>query len=103
AVSTEIALPSGFVPDVTAMDTNAVDTTTAVQFTVTDVGSDFTESDLTHVIRHKGQTKVAKTTVQMINKRPTRAKVDYAGVLPDSGATVIDVLHNDWVSADKTL
>jgi Big-like domain-containing protein/Calx-beta domain-containing protein len=104
SVSTSVAPPSGFVPDATTLATLAADqTTTALQFTLTDVGSDWTETGVTHVINHKGETKVAKSSVKMFNRRPTKAKADAWSVMTNSGATTIPVLHNDVVAPPKTL
>ena len=33
-------------------------TTTAIQFTLTDVGSDWTQTNVTHVIDHKGTQRI---------------------------------------------
>jgi Bacterial Ig domain len=102
-VSTNIAPPSGFATDATSISATVADQTTAVQFTLTDVGSDWTETGVTHVINHKGTTRVATSSVRMFNRRPTKAKADFWVVMTNSGATEIPVLHNDVVAPPKTL
>jgi hypothetical protein len=102
-VSTSIAPPSGFVPDESSQAVMVADTVTAVQFTLTDVGSDWTETGVTHVINHNGIRKVETGSIKMFNKLRTRAKPDYTTVLPDSSNNVIDVLPNDSVADTKTL
>ena len=102
-VSMNIAPPSGFVPDETSLGTAVADTTTAVQFTLTDVGSEWTQTSVTHVIKHLGKTRIRTGVVRMINKQRTKAKTDYTTVLPNSTANSIDVLSNDAVAPPKTL
>jgi hypothetical protein len=96
-VTTSVQPPEGFVPDYASLSatiTDAITTapptiegfpaeypvitptdagTTAVQFTLTDVGSDWTETGITHVITHKGGTRVRKSAVPMFNKQPQGA------------------------------
>ena len=43
---------------------------TALQFTLTDIGSDWTETGITHVIKHKGETRIRTSAVPMFNKQP---------------------------------
>ncbi|HEV8346689.1 MAG TPA: N,N-dimethylformamidase beta subunit family domain-containing protein, partial [Vicinamibacterales bacterium] len=102
-VSTNIAPPSGFTTDATSMTAAVADTTTAVQFTLTDIGSDWTETGVTHVINHKGTTTVQTSSVRMFNRRPTSAKADFWAVMTNSTGNVIPVLHNDVVAPPKTL
>jgi hypothetical protein len=96
-VTTSVEPPEGFVPDYPSLSTSVSDSitqvittidgftaeypvltptddgTTAVQFTLTDVGSDWTETGVTHVITHKGGTRVRKSAVPMFNKQAQRA------------------------------
>jgi len=102
-VSTNIAPPSGFQTDATSIAATVADQTSAVQFTLTDVGSDWTETAVTHVINHLGTTRVQTSSVRMFNRRPTKAKPDFWAVTTNSGATEIPVLHNDVVAPPKTL
>src|SRR5262249_45071991 len=100
-VTTSLAPPSGFMPDASALNTVATDTTTALQFTLTDVGSDWTQTTVTHVINHKGNTLVNTTGVPMFNRKRTKAKPDYATVDPNSSSNLINVLSNDNVAPPK--
>jgi hypothetical protein len=103
-ISTTIAPPSGFVPDMPTITTTAADaTTTAIQFTLTDVGSDWTQTNVTHVINHKGGTRVRTDSIRMFNRKKTKAKSDFATVDPNSAGNAIDVLSNDNVAPPKTL
>ena len=54
-VSTSITVPDGFVADATQLSTDAVDTSTGLQFTITDIGSDWTQVGVTQNIIHKGK------------------------------------------------
>jgi hypothetical protein len=102
-ISTSIAPPSGFVPDTTSLSATVADTTSAIQFTLTDVGSAWTQTDVTHVIKHKGTTRIRTDRVRMFNRKPTTAKPDSTTVLKGSSANAIDVLSNDDVASGKTL
>ena len=52
-VVTTINPPEGFVTDADSLEAVVVDELEAVQFTITDVGSDWTETDVTYDIDHK--------------------------------------------------
>ena len=73
-VTTTVAPPEGFVADQPALSTEVVDTVSAIQFTLTDVGSDWTQTEVTHTIRHKGKTIVHKSKVPMFDKKPKKDK-----------------------------
>ena len=79
------------------------DTASAIQFSIVDVGSEWTPTTLTHVIKHKGTTRVQKLEVPMINRKRTKAKPDFFTVDPSSLGNVLDVLVNDNVAPPKTL
>ncbi|HXI31003.1 MAG TPA: Ig-like domain repeat protein, partial [Vicinamibacterales bacterium] len=102
-VSTNIAPPSGFVPDVPTLAASVADTTSAIQFTLTDVGSDWTQTNVTHVINHKGTTRIRTDAIRMFNKKRTKAKPDFMTVDPGSAGNVFNVLANDNVAPPKTL
>jgi hypothetical protein len=102
-VTTSVATPSGFVPLESALSAEVIDATSAVQFTITDIGSEWTPTTVTHVIKHNGETRVQSLAVPMLNRKATKAKVDYFTVEPGSSANVLDVLVNDNVAPPKTL
>jgi hypothetical protein len=68
-VTTDVAPPEGFVADTSSLEAMVQDTTSAVQFTLTDVGSSWTQTEVTHTIKHKGKKIVHKTNVPMFNKQ----------------------------------
>ena len=103
AVTTSIATPSGFVPEESALSTAVADTTSAMQFSIVDIGSEWTPTTLTHVVKHMGTTRIQKLAVPMINRKRTKAKPDYFTVDPGSSGNVLDVLVNDNVAPPKTL
>ena len=102
-VTTSVATPSGFVPEQTAMSTAVADTVEAMQFTINDIGSEWTPTTVTHVIKHNGETRIQTLAVPMLNNKATKAKIDYFTVEPGSSANVLDVLVNDNVAPPKTL
>jgi len=52
------------------LSTAVVDNVTALQFTLTDIGSDRSETGITHVITHKGETRIRSSAVPMFNRQP---------------------------------
>ncbi len=95
---TSVTPPEGFVPDVPVLGAQVADATTAVQFTMTDVGSEWTETIVNHSIVHLGETKSATSTIPMIDRKATMARNDNRKVMHDSGATALDLLVNDKVN-----
>lgn len=69
-VETSVTPPEGFVADQPVLSTEVVDNITALQFTLTDIGSDWTETGITHVIKHKGEMRIRTSAVPMFNKQP---------------------------------
>jgi hypothetical protein len=72
-IETSVTPPDGFVADEPVLSADAVDTVTALQFTLTDIGSDWTETGISHVIKHKGETRIRTSAVPMFNKQPGAA------------------------------
>jgi hypothetical protein len=98
SLTTSVTPPEGFVPDASQLSANVADTTSAVQFTMTDVGSDWTQTTVNHTIMHLGDTKSASSTIPMVDKMATLAKNDSYKVMHDSSATVLSVMANDRVN-----
>jgi hypothetical protein len=74
SVATTVEPPEGFVSDYSSLSTEVEDTTTAIQFTLTDVGSKWTSTSVKHVIRHKGKVKVRGFGVPMFDKKKGKMK-----------------------------
>ena len=74
-----------------------------MQFLITDIGSEWTPTTVTHVVKHQGTTRVQSLAVPMINRKRTKAKIDYFTVDPGSSNNVLEVLVNDNVAPPKTL
>ena len=72
-VETSVTPPEGFVSNEPVLTTEVVDNVSALQFTLTDIGSDWTETGITHVIKHKGETRIRTSAVPMFNKQPNAA------------------------------
>jgi len=75
-IVTAIVPPEGFVPDADALSATVADTVSAIQFTLTDVGSDWTQTQVTHTVKHKGKTITHKSQVPMFDKKPKNDKDD---------------------------
>src|SRR4029077_2657219 len=101
-VTTSGTPPDGFVADQPSLSASAADTTTAIQFTLTDVGSDWTETPGNHSILHPRQTTSATTTIAMNNKRPTKALADSVKMMVTDGPLSINVLGNDRLGYKAT-
>ena len=86
-VETSVTPPEGFVASEPVLSTAVVDNVTALQFTLTDIGSDWTETGITHVITHKGETRIRTSAVPMFNKQPNAATGDNAGKTDTHTAT----------------
>ncbi len=61
-VTTTVAPPEGFVADHESLSTEVNSTLEAVQFTVTDVGSDWVATEVTYELTHPGKEKKVKKT-----------------------------------------
>jgi hypothetical protein len=101
-LTTSVTPPEGFVPDAPALSAAVADTTTAVQFTMTDVGSDWTATAVNHSIVHNGATTAAASSIPMIDKKATTARNDSRKVMHDSSATMLDPMVNDKVNHLRT-
>jgi len=97
-LTTSVTPPEGFIPDEPAMTAAVADTTTALQFTMTDVGSDWTETTVNHSIVHNGATITSSSSIPMVDKKATTARNDARKVMHDSSATMLDVMVNDKVN-----
>lgn len=62
-VVTSITPPEGFVTDNRELSTVVSDEHEALQFTITDVGSEWVSTGLTHRIRHKGKSETIKSEI----------------------------------------
>src|SRR6185295_15902335 len=71
-VTTSIVTPEGFVTDTDALSAAVADTVSAIQFTLTDVGSDWTQTQVTHTVKHKGKTISHKSQVPMFDTKPKK-------------------------------
>jgi hypothetical protein len=74
SVATTIDPPEGFLSDYPSLSTEVDDTTTAIQFTLTDVGSKWTSTSVKHEIRHKGGVKVRQSGVRMFDRKKNKIK-----------------------------
>jgi len=101
-VTTAVAPPAGFVADTSALSTTATDTTTAMQFTLTDVGSDWTQTTVNHSIVHLGATTNTTTTIPMNNRRRSKARNDNVQMMATDRSVTIAVLANDYIGVKAT-
>jgi hypothetical protein len=68
-VTTSITPPDGFVPDTSQLSTTVTDDTSGMQFTLTDVGSSWTQVGVTHNIVHKGKKIKHVANVKMFDRK----------------------------------
>lgn len=62
-VTTAVTPPEGFVADETALTADVNSEIEAVQFTITDVGSDWVSTDVEYDVKHKGKTEKIKSKI----------------------------------------
>jgi hypothetical protein len=62
-VTTSVSPPEGFISNQNSLSADVNSETEAVQFTITDIGSKWTKTGVTHKIKHKGKTKTIKSTI----------------------------------------
>jgi hypothetical protein len=101
-VTTGVIPPDGFVPDVPVLAATAADTTTAIQFTLTDVGSDWTQTTVNQSIVHLGATTNTTTTIPMNNRRRSKARNDNVQMMATNRSVNIAVLANDYIGVKAT-
>jgi hypothetical protein len=73
-VTTSITPPEGFVADANALEADVNSTLTAVQFVVTDVGSQWVDTKVNHKVKHRGKTETIKTKIGVKNSKGKTAK-----------------------------
>ena len=69
SVSTSITPPEGFVANADALEADVNSTLTAVQFVVTDVGSEWKDTKVIHKVKHRGKTERIKTKIGVKNNQ----------------------------------
>jgi hypothetical protein len=79
SVATTLEPPEGFVSDYSSLSTQMDDTTAAIQFTLTDVGSKWTSTSVKHEIRHKGKVKVRESGVPMFDRKKGKINIGTKG------------------------
>jgi hypothetical protein len=88
-VTTSVAPPDGFVPDVPAITTTVTDSDIATQFVLTDVGSSWTSVGVTHNILHKGKRITHTHNVNMYDRKGAVSGAGWfqspAGTYPGNG------------------
>jgi hypothetical protein len=73
-VSTSITPPEGFVADAPALEADVNSALTAVQFVVTDVGSEWVDTKVNHKVKHRGKTEIIKTRIGVKNSKGKKDK-----------------------------
>ena len=62
-VTTSVTPPEGFVPDYPSLATDVNTSLKALQFTITDVGSKWISTQVTHKLKHKGKTETVRSRI----------------------------------------
>lgn len=74
-VTTSVNPPVGFVADYNTLTSDVNTALKAVQFTITDIGSEWVDTEVTHSIKHKGKTEVVKSKIGVkLSERLAKAK-----------------------------
>ena len=96
-LTTSVTPPEGFVPDEPAIAAAVADATTAVQFTMTDVGSEWTEHGQP-LDRAQRRDVVGEFDNPDDRQEGDDVRNDNRKVMHDSSATLLNVLVNDRVN-----
>jgi len=62
-VTTSVAPPEGFVADQEILSADVINEVEAVQFTITDIGSDWVSTGITYEVKHKNKTEKIKSKI----------------------------------------
>lgn len=74
-VNVSVSPPGGFVADYNNLATDVNTTLKSVQFTVTDIGSEWVSTGVTYMIKHKGKSEVVKSQIGVkLSERLAKAK-----------------------------
>jgi hypothetical protein len=86
-VTTSVSPPEGFVADNESLTAEVTNETEAVQFTITDVGSKWKETEVTYEVKHKGKTKKVKNKigVKLSEKLAQQKGIGVYGHTPSPG------------------
>ena len=94
-VTTSITPPEGFVADTAILSEVVTDEVEVIQFVVTDVGSDWVATTMTHKVKHKGKEKTYKSKIDIkLSKKLAKEKgkskygdIPPPGYVPDADET----------------
>ena len=73
-VTTTIAPPEGFVADADALEAEVNSDLKAVQFVVTDVGSEWKDTKVKHKVKHRAKTEIIKSKIGVKNMQEKKKK-----------------------------
>jgi parallel beta-helix repeat protein len=82
-ITTLVYPPEGFVADADSLFEEVLSELEAVQFNITDVGSDWVDTLVTHEVKHKGKKEIVKTKIGVKRKKGLEKRKD--GDRPDPG------------------
>lgn len=84
SVTTSVEPPKGFVADYKSLEADVTDEMETVQFTITDKGSSWTETQVTYTIQHKNKTQKIESKIG-IKLSKNLAKEKGLGIYGDTG------------------
>ena len=90
-VSTAVAPPEGFVSDYDSLAEQVVNEIEAVQFTITDIGSDWVPTQAKHTVSHGGRRQVilSRVGVRLASDLAQQKGLDRSGHVLDAGGKSI--------------
>ena len=75
AVATSVNPPEGFIADNESLSTDVNTTLKVLQFSITDIGSEWVDTVVTHRIKHKGKSEIVKSRIGVkLSERLAKAK-----------------------------
>ncbi len=100
-ISTNLTPPEGFVVEENGLSASVADGTGAIQFTMNDIGSDWTGTTVNHTITHNGEIRLRSDVIPMFNRKFSKAFKDTAKMMLGEPSVTIDVLNNDRMGTES--
>jgi hypothetical protein len=100
-ITTNLTPPSGFTVQEPELSTQVADGTGAIQFTLNNFGSDWTETAVDHTITHNGTIRFRSDTIPMFDRKLSKAFNDTAKMMLGEPSVTIPVIANDRMGTES--
>ncbi|PYR88035.1 MAG: hypothetical protein DMF84_29670 [Acidobacteria bacterium] len=100
-ITTNLTPPAGFAVQEPELSTQVADGTGAMQFTLSDFGSDWTATAVNHTITHLGTIRFRSDTIPMFNRKLSKAFNDTGKMMLGEPSVSIPVIANDRMGTES--